>query len=501
MTGRFAAGQNAPLTARRVRFTARAAGPLDVCALVVDTNLQVRTSADAVFYNQPAAPGVDLAGDAVVVDLDRVCPQAAAVLLAVSSDRGPVGALSTDLTGPPGSGPATFDAPAGGAESAVICWELYRRDGGWKLRAVGQGYAGGLAELFRAHGVDVDDEPAPPSPDTPATVPVEPEQAWERTWQIFEDASRSAAAFVSAHDYALHRLDEELSAAVSDPARRTGPAADQARAEANRRCDELIAAARARHAADTALLTEELRAVGAALPAAMASWDAPAWQRPGLGGNGLRIGELGAPDRDSPTLPLCLPLPLRRPLWVDGDSVATAPIVSALVVRLLAAHPAARLDVVDTAGALSALTDVVSFAVTGPVVRDVPDIGPRLRDVAHAVDLAALAVTADPGAEPPAPRIVVLAGIPHGYTRDDLRHVIRIVEASATQPVSVIIVGEDDGVTDEPLLDLLSQEAQHLPVAPGTHMADPWTGTDWQLTLDTAPDLDGLRRVVAVLGR
>jgi hypothetical protein len=96
---------------------------------------------------------------------------------------------------------------------------------------------------------------------------------------------------------------------------------------------------------------------------------------------------------------------------------------------------------------------------------------------------------------------VVLAGIPHGYTRDDLMHVVRIVEASATQPVSVIIVAEDDGVTDEPLLDLLSQEAQHLPVAPGTHMADPWTGTDWQLTLDTAPDLDGLRRVVAALGR
>ncbi|WP_208641012.1 TerD family protein, partial [Streptomyces carpinensis] len=39
------------------------------------------------------------------------------------------------------------------AESAVIALELYRRQGDWKVRAVGQGYAGGLAELLTDQGL------------------------------------------------------------------------------------------------------------------------------------------------------------------------------------------------------------------------------------------------------------------------------------------------------------------------------------------------------------
>ncbi|MEW3821624.1 TerD family protein, partial [Pseudomonas aeruginosa] len=38
-------------------------------------------------------------------------------------------------------------------ESAVVALELYRRQGAWKVRAVGQGYAGGLAELFADQGL------------------------------------------------------------------------------------------------------------------------------------------------------------------------------------------------------------------------------------------------------------------------------------------------------------------------------------------------------------
>lgn len=33
--------------------------------------------------------------------------------------------------------------------------ELHRRGAGWRLRAVGQGYDHGLADLARGHGVDV----------------------------------------------------------------------------------------------------------------------------------------------------------------------------------------------------------------------------------------------------------------------------------------------------------------------------------------------------------
>ncbi|MFC9291270.1 TerD family protein, partial [Streptomyces sp. NPDC057052] len=40
-----------------------------------------------------------------------------------------------------------------GPESAVVALELYRRQGAWKVRAVGQGYAGGLAALLADQGL------------------------------------------------------------------------------------------------------------------------------------------------------------------------------------------------------------------------------------------------------------------------------------------------------------------------------------------------------------
>ncbi|MFC7512305.1 TerD family protein [Streptomyces thermocarboxydus] len=40
----------------------------------------------------------------------------------------------------------------------LLLAEIYRRGGGWKLRALGQGYADGLAGLARDFGVDVEDD-------------------------------------------------------------------------------------------------------------------------------------------------------------------------------------------------------------------------------------------------------------------------------------------------------------------------------------------------------
>jgi tellurium resistance protein TerD len=40
-------------------------------------------------------------------------------------------------------------------ETAMIFAEVYRHNGEWKFRAVGQGYSGGLAALAIQHGVDI----------------------------------------------------------------------------------------------------------------------------------------------------------------------------------------------------------------------------------------------------------------------------------------------------------------------------------------------------------
>ncbi|MDG6101487.1 TerD family protein [Dactylosporangium aurantiacum] len=47
-----------------------------------------------------------------------------------------------------------------GTERAIIIGDLYRK-GVWRFGAVGQGFAGGLADLIRSYGGNVDDEPAP----------------------------------------------------------------------------------------------------------------------------------------------------------------------------------------------------------------------------------------------------------------------------------------------------------------------------------------------------
>ena len=60
-------------------------------------------------------------------------------------------------------------------ETIMIALELYRRSGVWKVRAVGQGYAGGLADLVTDHGVVVDATPSQ-QPATPSQQPAMPSQ-------------------------------------------------------------------------------------------------------------------------------------------------------------------------------------------------------------------------------------------------------------------------------------------------------------------------------------
>ncbi|MEU1875523.1 hypothetical protein RKD37_008570 [Streptomyces ambofaciens] len=52
----------------------------------------------------------------------------------------------------------------------MVLAEAYRRQEGWKLRAVGQGYATGLAGLATDYGVDIDTDPEPSGAPLPAQI-------------------------------------------------------------------------------------------------------------------------------------------------------------------------------------------------------------------------------------------------------------------------------------------------------------------------------------------
>ncbi|PKT66991.1 export associated protein, partial [Streptomyces populi] len=66
---------------------------------------------------------------------------------------GAVAAPFVAVTGLDGLEVASYTLTGLDTESAVVALELYRRQGAWKVRAVGQGYAGGLAELLTDQGL------------------------------------------------------------------------------------------------------------------------------------------------------------------------------------------------------------------------------------------------------------------------------------------------------------------------------------------------------------
>lgn len=168
---------------------------IDVSALMLARG-RVRGDADFIFYNQPYGEGVHylgggttrpvlaaagfigLDGDGVRVDLAGLPEAVDAVVLAASLD-------------PAGSAPdfgavrglrlllfddgrrellARYEVKGTATETALLLGELYRRGEGWRLRAVGQGYASGLAGLAVDFGVTIEEEEPPPAPVRPATA-------------------------------------------------------------------------------------------------------------------------------------------------------------------------------------------------------------------------------------------------------------------------------------------------------------------------------------------
>lgn len=150
------AGENVKLSSPALLCAfALPSGDHDPCALLLGHDRKVRSDADFVFYNQPAsadgAVGLDTANRQVRVDLARLATDVSTVLLVTG---GPPGAVRLTVAERGGTTHAlAFESTT---ETVLICAEIYRRQGAWRLRAVGQGYADGLPGLARDHGVIID---------------------------------------------------------------------------------------------------------------------------------------------------------------------------------------------------------------------------------------------------------------------------------------------------------------------------------------------------------
>ncbi|MFC8530174.1 exonuclease domain-containing protein [Nocardia sp. NPDC057227] len=145
------------------RWTIRAAWhthTVDLVAFLLDDTETVSQDADFVFYNQPETRGATLTCDgpaeqAVELDLTALGPGRTRIVIAAALEQpgvtfGDVGPVELDIDG---FAQATLDAAT--EERTLLLAEIYRRGERWRLRAVGQGYPTGLAELAAGYGVEL----------------------------------------------------------------------------------------------------------------------------------------------------------------------------------------------------------------------------------------------------------------------------------------------------------------------------------------------------------
>ncbi|MCJ1680291.1 TerD family protein [Streptomyces sp. APSN-46.1] len=237
-------GSNLPLNTVRVTVDVAAPVRLDVSGLLLAADGKVRSDADFIFYNQPSGPGVShrsgggAAPDSITVDTGALPPGIERIVVTASPDAAGqtfqgIEPTATVRDADGGSVIATFTPPQLGSETALVVVEVYQRGGVWKVRAVGQGYANGLAGIATDFGVSVDEEPAPTPP--PATVTAAPQAPAAPAWGQTPAAPSAPAAPPSPYPASpwLGGATPATQAAPPPPAAAPAPAAPAAAGKIN----------------------------------------------------------------------------------------------------------------------------------------------------------------------------------------------------------------------------------------------------------------------------
>lgn len=161
-----------------VRSTTGVDFDLDASALLLGTHGKVLSDQHFVFYNNLDSPdgavhhtGDNLTGEGdgddevIEVNLTTLPAEVDRIVFPVSIHDADarrqnfgqvVNAFIRVVNAANGQELARFDLTEDAStETAMVFGELYRRDGDWKFRAIGQGYASGLLGIVRDFGVNV----------------------------------------------------------------------------------------------------------------------------------------------------------------------------------------------------------------------------------------------------------------------------------------------------------------------------------------------------------
>jgi tellurium resistance protein TerD len=151
---------------------------LDASAFLVNASGKVRGESDFIFYNQKesSCKSVIHTGDnrtgegdgddeSLIVNLPKVPTDVDKIIFIVTihdadnrrQNFGQVGGAFIRIVNQAGGQELVrFDlAEDAATETAMVFAELYRNNGEWKFRAVGQGYAGGLKAMCAQYGMNI----------------------------------------------------------------------------------------------------------------------------------------------------------------------------------------------------------------------------------------------------------------------------------------------------------------------------------------------------------
>ncbi len=164
MTAELVRGQNHPLSRSRVEIRVSAHTPVLALVSAGDDAGRLPGPEAVAHPGARALAGLEVPGELsgrhrFTVDLDSVGPAVHRVgLVLVLPPGGParfgaVPAPYVAVAEPEGAEIAGYTLTGLDSETAVVALELYRRQGAWKVRAVGQGYAAGLGALLADAGL------------------------------------------------------------------------------------------------------------------------------------------------------------------------------------------------------------------------------------------------------------------------------------------------------------------------------------------------------------
>ena len=151
---------------------------LDASAFMLKNDGKVRNDSDLIFYNQlhSSCGSVEHTGDnltgqgdgddeSLILQLNKIPSDIERIAVAVTihdaetrkQNFGQVSnAFIRVVNKDTGIEIARYDLTEDASiETAMIFGEIYRNNGEWKFKAVGQGYAGGLAPLARNFGINI----------------------------------------------------------------------------------------------------------------------------------------------------------------------------------------------------------------------------------------------------------------------------------------------------------------------------------------------------------